>query len=99
MKVDHIRLTLNKSIILTVWITIFCITNFGIIISKTILILLENNQLILNLIMILFIYLLTLHVRIKSSITRSESVNDETSRIHFATFVSDEFYIYGTCIW
>lgn len=58
MKVDHIRVTLNKSIILTVWITIFCITNFGIIRSKTILILLENNQLGLNLIMILFIYLL-----------------------------------------
>ncbi|MBE6172105.1 MAG: CPBP family intramembrane metalloprotease [Enterococcus faecium] len=58
MKIDHMRLTLIKSIILTVWITIFCITNFGIIRSKTILILLENNQLGLNLIMILFIYLL-----------------------------------------
>lgn len=53
-----VSLSLKKFILITIWVVVFFKINYGIIRSTLFLTLLENNQILLNLIMILIVYLL-----------------------------------------
>ena len=82
MKDVRIGLSLKKFALLIIWMFVFLKINFGIIRSNGFLILLENNQILLNSIIILIVYL-SCRQGVKSVTKRTKYGSNEKGRSNY----------------
>lgn len=93
MKSIRIDLSLKKFALLIIWMFVFFKINFGVIRNNNLLILLENNQILLNSIMILIVYLLCKQELNQSLKELNISIMEKVGVALIALFLIDYVYM------